>query len=143
MFEEIAAGIIGQGVIYTLLVVIGLIVIDTVFGVLKAIASRSFDARLLADYLKTSILPYIGGLAILGAGALYVQPEVMGAVFAASAIAAIVKFGTDIYDKAVGMFGAKLETECATCGEPMPYGMEYFAGEPICDKCREEGGDSE
>lgn len=135
MFEEIAAGIIGQGVVYTLLVVVGLIVIDTIFGVLKAIASRSFDARLLADYLKTGVLPYIGGLAILGAGALYVQPEVMGAVFAASAIAAIVKFGTDIYDKAVGMFGAKLEAECATCGEAIPYNLESFEGEPVCDRC--------
>lgn len=137
MFEEIAAGIIGQGVVYTLLVVIGLIVADTLLGIIKAFASNSFDVRLLADYLRTSILPYVGALIILGAGALYVQPEMFGAIFAASALAAILKCIADIYDKAVSMTGAKLTTECATCGEPMPYNMEYFAGEPICESCRE------
>ena len=73
---------------------------------------------------------------ILCAGALYVQPELLGAVFAASAIAAIIKFVTDIIDKSKNMTGAKLRTECAVCGEAMPYTVESFMGEPICDKCR-------
>ena len=145
MFEEIAATIIGQGVVYTLLVVTGLIVIDTLMGVIKAVAGGSFDIRLLADYLKTGVLPYVGALAILGAGALYVQPELLGAIFAASALATILKFAADIYDKAATMTGANLITECAVCGEAMPYDMENFIGEPICDRCRTEegGGNSE
>lgn len=145
MFEEIAATIIGQGVVYTLLVVTGLIVIDTLLGVIKAVAGGSFDIRLLADYLKTGVLPYVGALAILGAGALYVQPELLGAIFAASALATILKFAADIYDKAATMTGANLITECAVCGEAMPYDMENFIGEPICDRCRAEegGGNSE
>ncbi len=145
MFEEIAATIIGQGVVYTLLVVTGLIVIDTLLGVIKAVAGGSFDIRLLADYLKTGVLPYVGALAILGAGALYVQPELLGAIFAASALATILKFAADIYDKAATMTGANLITECAVCGEAMPYDMENFIGEPVCDRCRTEegGGNSE
>lgn len=143
MFEEIAAGIIGQGVVYTLLVVLGLIVADTLMGSVKALASKSFDIRLLADYLRTSILPYVGALIILGAGALYVQQELFGAIFAASALATILKFIADIVDKARAMTGAKLTTECAVCGEPMPYSMESFMGEPMCDRCREEGGAGE
>lgn len=144
MFEEIAATIIGQGVVYTLLVIVGLIVIDTLMGIVKAISNGSFDVRLLADYLKTGVLPYVGALVILGAGALYVQPELLGAVFAASALATIAKFGTDIIDKTKTMTGAKLTIECATCGEPMPYSMESFMGEPICESCRtKEGGPGE
>ena len=144
MFEEIAAGIIGQGVIYTLLVIIGLIVVDTLMGIIKAFASKSFDVRLLPDYLRTSVLPYIGALIILGIGALYVQPELFGGIFAASALATIAKFGTDIIDKTKTMTGAKLTIECATCGEPMAYSMDNFMGEPICDKCRaKEGGPGE
>lgn len=141
MFEEIAAGIIGQGVVYTLLVVLGLILADTLMGVIKAFAGKSFDVRLLADYLRTSILPYIGALGILGAGALYVQPELFGGIFAASALATILKFITEIVDKAKGMTGAKLTTECAVCGDPMPYSMESFMGEPICDRCRTKEGE--
>lgn len=145
MFEEIAATIIGQGVVYTLLVVMGLIIVDTLLGVVKAVSSGSFDVRLLADYLKTGVLPYVGALVILGAGALYVQPELLGTVFAASALATILKFAADIYDKAATMTGANLITECAVCGEAMPYDMENFIGEPICDRCRTEegGGNSE
>ena len=144
MFEEIAAGIIGRGVIYTLLVVLGLIVIDTLLGVLKAFASKSFDVALLPDYLRTSVLPYIGSLVLLGIGALYVQPEIFGAIFVASALATMGKFGKEIYSKSTSMTGAKLTTECATCGEPMFYSMDSFIGEPICEKCRAEGdGDSE
>ena len=135
MFEEVAAGIIGQGVLYTLLVVVGLILLDTALGVLKAVKGGSFDTRLLADYLKTGVLPYVGGLVILGVGALYVQPEIMGAIFAVSAITAITKYATDIYDKARILFGVKLETECSICGEPMPYSLESFEGEPVCDRC--------
>ncbi len=137
MFEEIAATIIGQGVVYALLVVMGLIVVDTLLGVVKAVSSGSFDVRLLADYLKTGVLPYVGALVILGAGALYVQPELLGAIFAASAIAAIVKFITDIIDKSKAMTGAGLEAECSTCGEAMAYNMSNFEGEPICESCRE------
>ena len=144
MFQEIAAGIIGQGVIYALLVIVGLIVIDTLMGVIKAVSGGSFDIRLLADYLKTGVLPYFGSLVLLGIGALYVQPELFGAIFAASALATIAKFGTDIIDKTKTMTGAKLTIECATCGEPMPYSMESFMGEPVCESCRtKEGGPGE
>lgn len=136
MFEEIAAGIIGQGVVYTLLVVMGLIIVDTLLGVVKAIAEGTFDVRLLADYLKTGILPYIGALVILAIGALYVQPEFFGAVFAASAAAVIAKFGTDVIDKSKSLTGAKLATECAVCGDPMPFSMDAIQGEPMCKNCR-------
>ena len=135
MFEEIAATIIGQGVLYALQVIIGLIIADTLLGIIKAYSSKSFDVALLPDYLRTSILPYVGALVILGACALYVQPELFGGIFAASAVAVIVKFVTDIVNKIKAMTGVKFETECSICGESMPYSLESFEGEPVCDRC--------
>ena len=69
--------------VYTLLVVTGLIVIDTLLGVIKqlpvvALISVSW-VLIISKPMCYSLCREL--LAILGAGALYVQPELLGAIF--------------------------------------------------------------
>lgn len=144
MFEEIMVGIVAKGVGYAFMVLAGIIMVDMSLGVFKSIKEGNFDIHRLPDYLKTNVLPYLGGLGVLALGALCVQPEFFTALFTPSAIFVGIKYGKEIGEKLSVLFGIKLTTECACCGEEMPYSMSNYEGDPECDKCRtKEGGDGE
>lgn len=89
-------------VIATLLAVLGIILVDTLLGVMLAISKEQFDIRKFPQFLKTSVLPFVGGLIIL---ALAAGNTELKAIFFASAAATVAKFLADLKDKIVAMFG--------------------------------------
>lgn len=92
-----------MAIIWTLATVLAMIVLDTLLGVLIAFSKGEFDPRKLPAFLKNSILPYVGALALLAIGAMSL--DVIKALFFASAAAAVAKFLADLKDKLVSIFG--------------------------------------
>lgn len=93
---------LSQEVIATVLAVLGLILVDALLGVVLAISKNQFDVQKFPQFLKTNVLPYVGGLLILAMAA--GNPQ-MKALFLASAAATAIKFIAEIKDKVVALFG--------------------------------------
>ena len=96
--------------ITALVVVISTILIDTLLGVFKAIRENEFDVRELPRFLRTSVLPYIGGLIVIGLAAEYVgKPYIL--MFHTIAAAVFVKYIAEIKDKLHALFQVKLDSK--------------------------------
>ena len=92
-----------------LLVAIGA---DTLAGILVAVIKGTFKLSFIANFVQTSVLPYVGGalvLAILAA----TNPSQFDAPFLAAVSAAGLKFLGDIYSKLQGL-GVPVETPTTT-----------------------------
>lgn len=100
------------GILTALIVVVAAIIIDTVFGAIKAARDDydSFNFRLLPKFLATGILPYVGALGILALAATFVG-EPFTALFYASAAAVTAKYIAEIKDKLEWIFGIAIKTE--------------------------------
>ncbi|MFY9175198.1 MAG: hypothetical protein WAO24_07680 [Peptococcia bacterium] len=100
------------GILTALIVVVAAIVLDTVFGAIKAARDDydSFNFRLLPKFLATGILPYVGALGILALAATFVG-EPFTALFYASAAAVTAKYIAEIKDKLEWIFGIAIKTE--------------------------------
>jgi len=103
---------LADGVLYSLIVVVVAIVIDTLLGAIKAAKDDydSFDFRKLPKFLATGILPYVGGLSILALAAEFVGDVFIGLFYPAAA-AVTAKYVAEIKDKLVGIFGVELITD--------------------------------
>ncbi|MDI6742187.1 MAG: hypothetical protein QMD11_05535 [Smithella sp.] len=91
-----------------LLVVVSLIIVNALFGGLKAMKRKSetFDLRKLPEFVATDILPYIGGMFILALMAEMVgRPYVE--LFYVVAVLVGVAYSAKINDKAFLLFGLK------------------------------------
>lgn len=84
-------------ILYTLLAALSVIFIDTLLGIVKAIAAGDFDLRYLPKFLQTALLPYVGSLLILAVFAVLVAE--IKALLMASAAFVIAKFLAEIKDK--------------------------------------------
>lgn len=80
----------------------GLIALDTILGVILALAKGSFKFAVLGRWIETSALPYIGGLLVLA----YLGNinQAMKDLFMAATATAAVKYLADIVSK-LGSFG--------------------------------------
>lgn len=85
-------------------VTIALILIDTVLGVLRAVKLEEFDFRKLPKFLATSIVPYIGGLIVLGLAAQFIGAPFVQ-VFYGAVAAVSAKFLLEMKDKVKQLFG--------------------------------------
>jgi len=99
-----------DGVLWTLIIVVAAIIIDTILGAIRAALDDydSFDFRLLPKFLATGILPYLGGLLILALAAEFIG-DPFAALFYAAAAAATAKYVADIKDKLEDIFGFGVE----------------------------------
>ena len=86
-----------------LLTVLAIIALDTVLGILASLKQGEFNFRELPRFLQTAILPYIGGLLLLGLVSM-LSPEI-AAIFYAAVAATTAKFLVEIKDKVVILFG--------------------------------------
>jgi len=86
-----------------LILVAALIATNLLLGIITAIREERFDWLVLPDFLRSAIIPVLGGLVVLAAGAVVV-PEIEALYYAAAA-AAGAKYLKDIRDKVVGLFG--------------------------------------
>lgn len=86
-----------------LLTVLAIITLDTVLGILASLKQGEFDWRELPRFLQTAILPYIGGLLLLGLVSM-LSNEV-AAIFYAAVAATAAKFLAEVKDKVVVLFG--------------------------------------
>ena len=87
-----------------LLIVLAAILVDTLFGVFDALKAGEFDIRLLPQFLATSVLPYVGGLAIL-AFVTHLVGGPFGYLFYMVALAVLAKYLAEIKDKIQQLFG--------------------------------------
>ena len=83
------------------------IVVDAILGALGAIRGdqEGFSFHELPRYLKTNILPYVGGLGVLALGAELLSAKFFAPIFLVSAVAAGVKYGLEIGEKIFALFG--------------------------------------
>jgi len=58
--------VLPQEIYPALVVVMSLIGVDTILGILIHIKNGDFDIRKVPNFLKTEVLPYAGGLVVLG-----------------------------------------------------------------------------
>jgi hypothetical protein len=86
-----------------LLTVLAIIALDTVLGVLVSLKQGQFNFRELPRFLQTAILPFVGGLLLLGLVSM-LSPEI-AAIFYAAVAATGAKFLAEIKDKVVILFG--------------------------------------
>ena len=96
-----------DNIINTVGAVLVLIILDTLLGIILSVKAREFDIRELPRFLQTAVLPYVGGLILLGVAAIFAGqygPQVAAIFFAAAAFTAA-KFLTEIYDKSKQIFG--------------------------------------
>lgn len=98
------------GVGWTLAVAVALIALDTILGILLGIKDKTFDLRILPQFLFTGVLPFLGGLALLALLAYYIDVPFAG-MFYASAAAIAAKYLADLWDKIKLLFGASREAE--------------------------------
>jgi len=120
MFLPIAASAIGEnieedigdyigpdaGVGVTMLIVSLAIALDVILGILLGIKEKEFDFRILPQFLFTGVLPFIGGLVLLGILAYYIEVPFAGMFYAAAAAVAA-KYMADVWDKLKLLLGAK------------------------------------
>lgn len=86
---------------HALLIVIGLIGLDTVLGWLIALSQGKFDFAKADQYLATKVLPYVGGLVVLSIAAnLYPQLNVALPV---SYVAVAAHVAKDVISKVKGL----------------------------------------
>lgn len=104
--------VLSNGILYAFIVVAVAIVVDTVLGVIKAALADydKFNIRLLANFLKTGVLPYVGGLGLLALAAEFVGGE-FAALFYPAAAAVTAKYIAEIKDKLIAIFGVQLTTD--------------------------------
>lgn len=95
----------------TLGTVLGIIVLDTLLGIITSISQKQFDIRKLPQFLQTSILPYIGGLTIL---AVFSYDVTVKPLFYTAATATTAKYIAEIKDKISKMFGTKVTASTDT-----------------------------
>jgi len=95
-----------EGIIYTFIVVVAAIVLDVIFGAIKAAKDDfdAFDFRLLPKFLATGILPYVGSLLVLALAAEFIG-DPFAALFYAAAATVLAKYVTEIKDKLAWIFG--------------------------------------
>ncbi|MGE5455472.1 MAG: hypothetical protein ACM3O9_09770 [Methylocystaceae bacterium] len=98
------ASILSQKVLTTLLSVLTLILVDTLLGILASIKVGKFNLRKLPQFLSRNVLPYVGGLLVLGLTA-GLSTE-LAACFYTAAGATGAKFILEVKDKVVVIFGS-------------------------------------
>lgn len=89
-------------VLVTLETVLGLILVDCIFGILVALRNGNFNASKLPQFVQTNLIPYIGGLLAL---ALFSNANAeLGALFFTIAATVTVKFLADFRTKVMQLF---------------------------------------
>lgn len=106
--DKMIADIFAQGVGPTLMVLAGVIAVDTIFGIALAIKNKQFDVFRLPEYLGTNILPVLGGVGVLALMAEYVNLEFFGIIFFGSAALALPKYGVELWEKTRGLLGINI-----------------------------------
>ena len=86
-----------------LLTVLAIITLDTLLGILVSLKQGEFNFRELPRFLQTAILPFVGGLLLLGLVSM-LSPEI-AAIFYAAVAATAAKFLAEVKDKVVILFG--------------------------------------
>ena len=90
-------------ILNSLIISLVLILTDALMGIFLSIKGKTFDIRVMPQFLKTNLLPYIGGLLIIGIGANYIS-ELMP-VFLTCVSLVSIKFGIEIIkDKVIKLF---------------------------------------
>lgn len=99
-------------IVYTLLAVLGVILIDTLLGIVRALAKGEFDVRLLPNFLRANVFPYVGSLLILAVFAVFIA-EIKALLMVAAGFV-IPKFLAEIKDKLVDMSVMRKEDKTDT-----------------------------
>ena len=101
-FQTTLGLVVDTKVLATLGTVLGLILADFVFGVFVSLRNGDFSLSKLPQFVKTSLIPYIGGLLAL---ALFANANAeLSALFFTIAATITVKFLADITAKVTQLF---------------------------------------
>jgi hypothetical protein len=90
-------------VLPALIIVISVILVDVVLGILLKVHNNEFEPELLPKFLVTGVVPYIGGLVVLGLVAEFVGVFFIS-FFYMAATAVVVKYVADVRKKIMSLF---------------------------------------
>lgn len=95
---------------YALAIVIAAIILDVLLAVVNTFKASEddFDLRKLAQFVATSIFPYVGGLAMLALVSNVIGEPYSG-IFYPVAVAVLLKYLTEIKDKLSILFGISVK----------------------------------
>jgi hypothetical protein len=100
---------LNNGIGAALIVVIVAIILDAVFGIIKAIIGSEFDLRKLPQFIATGVLPYLGGVSILAAAAHFVGTPFVE-IFYVAVAAIATKYIMDLKDKIKSMYSVEFKS---------------------------------
>ena len=95
-------------VLDVLFYVISAILVDTVFGIARAVKRKEFSFKELPRFLSTNLLPYGLGIAVLGFVAYY-QGEILEVIFYATSVAVMLRYVARIKEKIKDIFGVSIK----------------------------------
>lgn len=91
---------------YSILICVALILADAVLGWIKAYVEGKFTFTLVPKFIKSNLLPYIGGLLVIAFLAA-LNPDQFQPVFLTVVGLVDVKFGVDVIkEKVIGLFNS-------------------------------------
>jgi hypothetical protein len=102
MLYTFLSAYIAPAILTALATALGLVILDTLLGVLIALKTSTFSFAKLPEFMETSFVPYVGGLILI---ALFSSFPGMSATFFTIAASIGVKFMADILSKINALFG--------------------------------------
>ena len=90
-------------VLPALIIVVSVILVDVVLGILLKVHNNEFEPELLPKFLVTGVVPYIGGLVVLGIVAEFVGVFFISLFYMAATVV-VVKYVADVRKKIMSLF---------------------------------------
>ena len=103
--------ILPTSIFSALAVAVAIIVLDTLFGVINAIKEHKFDIAKFPQFLAKNILPYCGGLFLLGLVAHFMEADWTRYVFYICTVPVVAKFVGDLIDKIKATLGVNIDVD--------------------------------
>ena len=103
--------ILPGNIFMSLLAVIAIIILDTLFGIIFAIKAGEFDLSKLPQFLAKNIFPYCGGLLLLALAAEYLGGIWRDYIFYLLCVPVAAKFVKELWEKIKGVLGVDIDVD--------------------------------
>ena len=100
-----------NSVFIVLIIVVALIILDALFGVIRAIKAGDFDWSKFPKFLATNVFPYCGGILLLALAATYIGGPFQDYIYYAVAAPVAAKFVKELWTKINDVLGVDIDVD--------------------------------
>lgn len=100
-----------DSVFLVLAIVVTLILLDALFGIIRAIKAGKFDLSKLPQFLATNVFPYCGGMLLLALAAEYIGGPFQDYVYYVIAAPVAAKFAKELWEKVKAVLGIDIDVD--------------------------------